>query len=56
MANDVAPISLAGSKLDDARHGCAFFNADDEECRLRLPLIRQHFSRRAVSRRHEAKA
>jgi len=31
MKKAVAPISLAGSKLGEVRHVCAFFNSDDEE-------------------------
>src|SRR5580698_5845154 len=39
----VAPISLAGSKLGEVRHVCAFFNGDDEEYRVLLPFIKDGF-------------
>src|SRR5258705_4557914 len=40
----VAPISLAGSRLDNTRHVCAFFNSDDEEYRVLLPFIKDGFT------------
>ena len=43
MANDAAPISLAGSTLGETRHVCAFFNDDDEEYRVLLPFIKDGF-------------
>ncbi|HYM00680.1 MAG TPA: MEDS domain-containing protein [Blastocatellia bacterium] len=38
-----APISLAGSKLTETRHVCAFFNSDEEEYRVVLPFIKDGF-------------
>jgi hypothetical protein len=38
MKKTEALISLAGSQLGDVRHVCAFFNNDDEEYRVLLPL------------------
>jgi len=35
-----APIALAGSRLGETRHVCAFFNNDEEEYRVLLPFIR----------------
>ena len=35
-----APISLAGSRLHETRHVCAFFNNDEEEYRILLPFIK----------------
>src|SRR5271156_3145870 len=35
-----APISLAGSRLGENRHVCAFFNSDEEEYRVLLPFIK----------------
>jgi hypothetical protein len=35
-----APISLAGSRLGETRHVCAFFNNDEEEYRVLLPFIK----------------
>jgi hypothetical protein len=43
MKKATAPISLAGSKLGEVRHGCAFFNSDDEEYRVLLPFIKDGF-------------
>jgi MEDS: MEthanogen/methylotroph, DcmR Sensory domain len=43
MKKTVAPISLAGSRLGDVRHVCAFFNSDDEEYRVLLPFIKDGF-------------
>jgi len=43
MKSVVAPISLAGSKLHETRHVCAFFNSDDEEYRVLLPFIKDGF-------------
>ncbi len=39
----VSPISLAGSRLGEARHVCAFFNSEDEEYRVLLPFIKEGF-------------
>jgi MEDS: MEthanogen/methylotroph, DcmR Sensory domain len=43
MKKTVAPISLAGSRLGEIRHVCAFFNSDDEEYRVLLPFIKDGF-------------
>ena len=43
MTKTTAPIPFAGSKLDETRHVCAFFNSDDEEYRVLLPFIRDGF-------------
>jgi len=40
MKSASAPISLAGSKLGETRHVCAFFNNDEEEYRVLLPFIK----------------
>ncbi len=40
MKSVCAPISLAGSQLDETRHVCAFFNNDEEEYRILLPFIK----------------
>jgi hypothetical protein len=45
MKKGAAPISLAGSRLDDTRHVCAFFSSDDEEYRVLLPFIEDGFDR-----------
>jgi hypothetical protein len=41
MKKSTAPISLAGSQFGDIRHVCAFFNSDDDEYRVLLPLLRR---------------
>ena len=38
-----APISLAGSRLGQPRHVCAFFNSAEEEYRVLLPFIKDGF-------------
>jgi MEDS: MEthanogen/methylotroph, DcmR Sensory domain len=38
------PISMAGSRLGEARQVCAFFANDDEEYRVLLPFIREGLS------------
>jgi len=43
MKRDSTPISLAGSRLAETRHVCAFFNSDDEEYRVLLPFIEEGF-------------
>ncbi len=43
MTKTTAPIPFAGSRLDETRHVCAFFNSDDEEYRVLLPFIRDGF-------------
>lgn len=40
MKSNTAPISLAGSRLSETRHVCAFFNNDEEEYRILLPFIK----------------
>jgi hypothetical protein len=45
MKKSTAPISLAGSQLDEVRHVCAFFNDDDEEYRVLLPFIKDGLER-----------
>ena len=40
MKSFPAPISLAGSQLNETRHVCAFFNSDEEEYRVLLPFIK----------------
>jgi hypothetical protein len=40
MKSASAPISLAGSQLNESRHVCAFFNSDEEEYRVLLPFIK----------------
>jgi hypothetical protein len=40
MRSVQAPISLAGSQLDETRHVCAFFNNNEEEYRVLLPFIK----------------
>jgi len=43
MKKTTAPIRFAGSKLDESRHVCAFFNSTDEEYPVLLPFIRDGF-------------
>jgi hypothetical protein len=43
MKKTAAPIHFAGSRLDEVRHVCAFFNSDDEEYRVLLPFIKDGF-------------
>jgi hypothetical protein len=43
MGKTVAPISLAGSRLGEIRHVCAFFSNDEEEYRVLLPFIKDGF-------------
>ena len=43
MDRTAAPISLAGSRLGDVRHVCAFFNSEEEEYRVLLPFIKNGF-------------
>jgi len=45
VKKSTAPISLAGSQLDEVRHVCAFFNSDEEEYRVLLPFIKEGFER-----------
>ena len=39
MQEDVNDIKLAGAKLGEHRHVCAFFHSQDEEYRVLLPFI-----------------
>jgi hypothetical protein len=43
MKRSAAPIHFAGSRLDEVRHVCAFFNSEDEEYRVLLPFIKGGF-------------
>jgi hypothetical protein len=43
MKKITAPIPFAGSRLDQTRHVCAFFNSADEEYRVLLPFIKDGF-------------
>jgi hypothetical protein len=43
MKKATAPIHFAGSRLDETRHVCAFFNSDEEAYRVLLPFIRDGF-------------
>jgi hypothetical protein len=43
MKKITAPISFAGSQLDQTRHVCAFFNSAEEEYRVLLPFIKDGF-------------
>ena len=43
MNRTAAPISLAGSQLDESRHVCAFFSSDQEAYRVLLPFIKDGF-------------
>ncbi|HVM92333.1 MAG TPA: MEDS domain-containing protein [Terriglobales bacterium] len=43
MTKITAPIPFAGSRLDETRHVCAFFNTVDEEYRVLLPFIKDGF-------------
>lgn len=43
MKKTTAPIPFAGSRLDEMRHVCAFFNSEEEEYRLLLPFIKDGF-------------
>src|SRR5262249_24541040 len=36
-----APIALASSQLDEARHVCPFFKSREDEYRVTLPFIKQ---------------
>jgi hypothetical protein len=45
VKKSTAPISIAGSQLDEVRHVCAFFNSDEEEYRVLLPFIKEGFER-----------
>jgi hypothetical protein len=44
MKRPPQPISLAGSRLGEVRHVCAFFANDEEEYRVLLPFIREGLS------------
>jgi len=45
MKKATPPIPFAGSRLDEVRHVCAFFNSDEEEYRVLLPFIKDGFTR-----------
>ena len=45
MRQPQGAISLAGSRLGEVRHICAFFANDDEEYRVLLPFIREGLCR-----------
>ena len=45
MKRTTAPIPFASSQLDETRHVCAFFNRDDEEYRVLLPITLEEFLR-----------
>ena len=44
MKKPTAPVSLAGSYINDLRHVCAFFTSEEEEYRILTPFIREGFS------------
>lgn len=43
--NRIEDMRLAGAKLEDHRHICAFFNSQDEEYNLLLPFIKEGLER-----------
>lgn len=43
MKKSTAPIPFAGSRLDQERHGSAFFNNADEQYQVLLPFIKDGF-------------
>lgn len=43
--NTMEDMQLAGVKLEDHRHICAFFNSQDEEYNLLLPFIKEGLER-----------
>jgi hypothetical protein len=43
--NPGEPIRIAGTRLGEYRHICAFFHAPDEEYRVLLPFIKEGFER-----------
>jgi hypothetical protein len=43
MKTNVKPIPFAGSQLDHTRHVCAFFNSEEEGCRVLLSFIKDGF-------------
>jgi hypothetical protein len=43
MKTAAPPIHLAGSRLSEPRHVCAFFHRADEEYRVLLPFIKEGF-------------
>jgi hypothetical protein len=43
--NRMEDMRLAGAKLEDHRHICAFFNSQDEEYNLLLPFIKEGIER-----------
>ena len=45
MSDLAAPVSLAGSRLGEARHVCAFFSGREDEYRVTLPFIKEGLER-----------
>jgi hypothetical protein len=43
MKRVAPPISLAGSRLNQVRHVCAFFSSAEEEYRVLMPFMKQGF-------------
>lgn len=43
MKSVAPPISLAGSRLDQVRHVCAFFSSEEEEYRVLMPFMKHGF-------------
>ena len=43
MKSVTPPISLAGSRLDQVRHVCAFFSSEEEEYRVLMPFMKHGF-------------
>lgn len=43
MKKVTPPISLAGARLDQVRHVCAFFSSEEEEYRVLLPFMKHGF-------------
>ncbi|HKD55592.1 MAG TPA: MEDS domain-containing protein [Steroidobacteraceae bacterium] len=39
------PIRLAGARLAETRHVCAFFNSEEEQYRVLMPFIKEGFER-----------
>src|ERR1043166_1079045 len=44
IAGDKSPIRLGAATLRPPCHACAFFNSEDEEYAVLLPLIREGFA------------
>jgi DcmR-like sensory protein len=43
IKRSASAIPFAGSRLDESRHVCAFFNSDEEEYGVLLPFIKEGF-------------